>query len=161
VILIFSTCVWTANLYLGDHRCYKDRVRSPFMTKCTPNNIMWYNFFQWLAAGRWFSPETVTVASSTNKTDRHNITEIFLRLALNTISLAIYTTNIVYYQYHRCYYVGWNVNTYLRRLMADFKIIFVFISAHDDICSAWRKIVIFHTKYPNNCRASLRSAQFF
>ena len=25
----------------------------------------------------------------------------------------------------------------------------------------WRKIVIFHTKYPNNFRASLRSAQFY
>jgi hypothetical protein len=25
----------------------------------------------------------------------------------------------------------------------------------------WRKIVIFHTKYPNNFRASLRSVQFF
>ena len=25
----------------------------------------------------------------------------------------------------------------------------------------WRKIVIFHTKYPNNFRASLHSAQFF
>jgi hypothetical protein len=25
----------------------------------------------------------------------------------------------------------------------------------------WRKIVIFHTKYPNNFRASLRSAKFF
>ena len=25
----------------------------------------------------------------------------------------------------------------------------------------WRKIVIFHKKYPNNYRASLRSAQFF
>ena len=25
----------------------------------------------------------------------------------------------------------------------------------------WRKIVFFHTKYPNNFRASLRSAQFF
>ena len=25
----------------------------------------------------------------------------------------------------------------------------------------WRKIVIFHTKYPNNFRASLRPAQFF
>jgi hypothetical protein len=117
--------------------------------------------FQSLAAGRGFSPETVTVASYINKADRHNITEIFLKLALNTIFLAIYTTNIVYYQYHRCYYVRWNVNTYLRWLMADFKVILVFISAHDDICSAWRKIVIFHTKYPNNFRASLRSAQFF
>jgi hypothetical protein len=25
----------------------------------------------------------------------------------------------------------------------------------------WRKIVIFHTKYPKHFRASLRSAQFF
>jgi hypothetical protein len=25
----------------------------------------------------------------------------------------------------------------------------------------WRKIVIFHTKYPKNFRSSLRSAQFF
>jgi hypothetical protein len=25
----------------------------------------------------------------------------------------------------------------------------------------WRKIVIFHTKYPNNFRPTLRSAQFF
>jgi hypothetical protein len=25
----------------------------------------------------------------------------------------------------------------------------------------WRKIVIFHTKYPKNFRASLRSAQYF
>jgi hypothetical protein len=32
---------------------------------------------QWLATGRWFS--------SPNKTDRHNITEILLKMALNTI----------------------------------------------------------------------------
>jgi hypothetical protein len=25
----------------------------------------------------------------------------------------------------------------------------------------WRNIVIFHTKYPNNFRSSLRSVQFF
>jgi hypothetical protein len=35
----------------------------------------------WLAAGRWFSP-----VSSTNKTDRHDITEISLKVALNTIT---------------------------------------------------------------------------
>jgi hypothetical protein len=34
---------------------------------------------QWLATGRWFSP-----GSSTNKTDRHDITEILLKVALNT-----------------------------------------------------------------------------
>jgi hypothetical protein len=35
---------------------------------------------QWLARGRWFSP-----VSSTNKTDRHDITEILLTVALNII----------------------------------------------------------------------------
>ena len=35
---------------------------------------------QWLATGRWFSP-----VSSTNKTDRHDITEILLKVALSTI----------------------------------------------------------------------------
>ena len=38
---------------------------------------------QWLAAGQCFSPGTLV--SSTNKTDCHNITEILLKVALNTI----------------------------------------------------------------------------
>ena len=36
---------------------------------------------------RWFSAETPV--SFTNKTDRHDITEIFLKMALNTIILLI------------------------------------------------------------------------
>jgi hypothetical protein len=39
---------------------------------------------QWLAAGRWFS--LGTPVSSTNKTDCHNVTEILLKVALNTIA---------------------------------------------------------------------------
>ena len=38
---------------------------------------------QWLATGRWFS--LCTPVSSTNKTDHHEITEILLKVALNTI----------------------------------------------------------------------------
>jgi hypothetical protein len=38
---------------------------------------------QWLARGRWLSPGIPV--SSTNKADRHNITEILLKVALNTI----------------------------------------------------------------------------
>jgi hypothetical protein len=38
----------------------------------------------WLATGRWFSPGTLV--SSTNKTDNHDITEILLKVALNTIN---------------------------------------------------------------------------
>ena len=40
---------------------------------------------QWLTTGRWFSP--VTAISSTNKTDRHDIAEILLKVALNTITM--------------------------------------------------------------------------
>ena len=38
---------------------------------------------QWLATGRWFSPGTPV--SSTNKTDRHDIAKILLKIALNII----------------------------------------------------------------------------
>ena len=37
---------------------------------------------QWRVAGQWFS-----LVSSTNKTDCHDIAEIFLKVALNTINL--------------------------------------------------------------------------
>jgi hypothetical protein len=39
---------------------------------------------QLLATGRWFSPSSPV--SSINKTDRHDITEILLKVALNTIT---------------------------------------------------------------------------
>ena len=39
---------------------------------------------KWLAAGLWFSP-----ISSSSKTDRSNITEILLKVALNTIILIL------------------------------------------------------------------------
>ena len=49
---------------------------------------------QWLAEGRWFSPGTLI--SSTNKTDRHDITEILLKVALNTIS----HNHHIYFKWH-------------------------------------------------------------
>jgi hypothetical protein len=39
---------------------------------------------KWLATVLWFSPGTPV--SSINKTDRHDITEILLKVALNTIN---------------------------------------------------------------------------
>ena len=39
---------------------------------------------QWLATGQWFS-----LASSTNKSDRHNITKILLKMTLNTITVTL------------------------------------------------------------------------
>jgi hypothetical protein len=43
-----------------------------------------YQVCQWLAAGRWFSP-----ISSTNKTDRQDITELLLKVTLNTITITL------------------------------------------------------------------------
>jgi len=41
---------------------------------------------QWLSCqtGRWFSPRNLV--SSTNKTDHHDIAEILLKVALNTLN---------------------------------------------------------------------------
>ena len=48
-----------------------------------------------LQTGRWFSPGTLV--SSTNKTDRHDITEILLKVVLNTITLTSNTYTIEIY----------------------------------------------------------------
>jgi hypothetical protein len=58
-------------------------VRITLITTCTIYNII----CQWFATGMWFSPSTPV--SSTNKTDLHDIAEIFLKVALNTITLTL------------------------------------------------------------------------
>jgi hypothetical protein len=55
-------------------------VRIPIRARCT---TLCDKVYQWLAAGRWFS--LGTPASSTNKTDCHDIIEILLKVVLNTI----------------------------------------------------------------------------
>jgi len=51
--------------------------------------------YQWLATGRWFPPGTPV--TSTNKTDRHDITEILLKMALNTINQPTFHLDIHIY----------------------------------------------------------------
>jgi hypothetical protein len=46
-----------------------------------------------------FSPGTCSTVSSTNKTDHHDITEILLKMALNTITLTLTHINIYIYFY--------------------------------------------------------------
>jgi hypothetical protein len=55
---------------------------------------------QYLVAGRWFSPGTPV--SSTNKTDHHDIAEIFLTVALNTI--AAFNIGILRWSYTKYLY---------------------------------------------------------
>jgi hypothetical protein len=53
------------------------------------NTTLCHKVCQWLATGQWFSPGTLV--SSTNKTDRQDITEIFLKLALNIVTKIVQT----------------------------------------------------------------------
>ena len=56
-------------------------VRLPLWARCT---TLCDKVCPWLAVSRWFSPGNQV--SSTNKTDRHDIAEILLKVALNTIN---------------------------------------------------------------------------
>ena len=53
---------------------------TPAQARCT---TLCDKVFQWLAAGLWFS--LGPPVSATNKTDRHDIAEILLKVALSTI----------------------------------------------------------------------------
>jgi hypothetical protein len=72
---------------------------------------------QWLATGQWFSPGPPV--SSTNKTDRHDITEILLKVVLNTIK----QTNKhckMFHIYHRTYSGSWHWLSLLPFLLVVF-----------------------------------------
>ena len=57
---------------------------------------------QWLVAGRWFSPGTPI--SSSNRTDNHDITEILLKVALNTITLTLAPLKSITYVKEKMYW---------------------------------------------------------
>jgi hypothetical protein len=110
-----------------------------FIVRCTWYNIMWYLTFcefescswqgvlcdkvcQWLVAGRCFSPGTWV--SSTKKTDLLDLTEILLKVVLNTITL----TSPLTYKFILCwkFLLKWlNGN---HDLIAVQLMLFVFIS---------------------------------
>jgi hypothetical protein len=61
-------------------------------------------FCQWFATGRWFYPGTLI--SSTNEADRHDITEILLKVALNIIKQT--NKHTYYLMYNVMYmYISW------------------------------------------------------
>ena len=77
---------WSYGSWIYNYLC--NRCLSPLMLwvwlLLRAWSTTWYDkVCQWLATGQWFS--TGTPVSSTNKTDRHDITEILLKVALNTI----------------------------------------------------------------------------
>ena len=78
-------------------------------------NIMWYFVCQWLVAGQWIS--SGTPISSINKTDRHEITEILLKVALSTIK----PTNSIFCN-SACRYFRWK---YLFEWWQSLQVVFV------------------------------------
>ena len=59
----------------------------PLMARCTRYNIMWYRLSVTRAAGQGFS--VGTPVSFTNKPYLHDIAEILLKVALNTITITL------------------------------------------------------------------------
>ena len=66
---------------------YNGNVRTP-IRRGVLDKVLSDKVCQWLATGRWFYPGTPV--SSTNKTVSHDITEILLKVALNTTTLIMY-----------------------------------------------------------------------
>ena len=69
---LWNQCLWLLTL----------RVRIP-LRRGVLDTTLCDKVCQWLATGQWFSPGPLV--SSTNKTDRHNIIDILLKVALTTI----------------------------------------------------------------------------
>ena len=67
-------------------------VRIPLLWDVLDTTLC-YKVCQWLAAGRWL-PQGTPVSS--NKTDRNDIVQILLKVALNTITLTIMLTYLSY-----------------------------------------------------------------
>ena len=86
---------WSYGRWIYDYLC--NWCLSPLMlwvrisvrAKCT---TLCDKVCQWIATGQWFSLDPPV--SSTNKTDRHDITEVLLKMALNTIKQTNQTTSI-------------------------------------------------------------------
>jgi hypothetical protein len=78
IVNIISYMVVVVFIYLSPLMLW---VRISTRARCT---TLCDKVCQWLVAGRWFS--LGTLVSSTNKIDCHDITEILLKVALNTIN---------------------------------------------------------------------------
>jgi hypothetical protein len=79
------------------------------------------NICQWIATGRWFSPGPPI--SSTDETDRHDITEILLIVALSTIKLKKVKIQD---------YMTWNLNHIMNLICS--------VSIVDIVFVVWSKI---------------------
>jgi hypothetical protein len=79
------------------HSLFKTQpsIRWHSMQVIEPHTTIYDKVCRWLATGRWFYPGTLV--SSTNKSDCHDITEILLKVAINTINQSINHNHCVSY----------------------------------------------------------------
>jgi hypothetical protein len=88
------SCSWWYSCWIYNYLCNQYLspltlgVRIPLRRSVLHTTIC-DNVYQWLATDRWFSP-----VSPTNKTDLHDIAEILLKVALNTITLTLTNLHI-------------------------------------------------------------------
>jgi hypothetical protein len=97
IINYIAHLVIIAHLSMGPSwlRSYGSWIYNYLCNQCLSPLLLWVristrawctalcdNIWQWLATGRWFSPGPPV--SSTNNTDRHDIAEILLKVALHT-----------------------------------------------------------------------------
>jgi len=95
---------------------------------------------QWLATGRWFS--SGTPVSSTNKTDLHDITEILLKVALNTINQTKPSLIYFYNMYILHCTSGNNKNMWISYLLIKGNIIYSYI-IHDVLNGHFHNLTLF------------------
>ena len=90
ICLLGPSRLWSYGCWIYNYLCNQCisplmlRVQISIKARCT---TLGDKVCQWLATGRWFS--LGPPVSSTNKTDHHDITEILLKLALNTFKQKI------------------------------------------------------------------------
>jgi len=82
------------------------------LRQCVLDTTLCDKACQWLAACRWFSP-----VSSTNWTDPHDITEILLKVVLNTIILILQSFPIP--SYHWVTFKTFEIIIWLCNLLTD------------------------------------------
>jgi hypothetical protein len=73
-----------SSLYNRNRRCRNRNIVGSRSWRGVLDTTLCDKICQWLSTGRWFSLSTPV--SSPNKSDRHDIIEILLKVALNTIT---------------------------------------------------------------------------
>ena len=78
-----AVIVWKLDLQYLCNQCLSSLMLWVWISTRVWCTILCDKVCQWLATGRWFSLDPLV--SSTNKSDCHDITEILLKVVLNTI----------------------------------------------------------------------------